>query len=619
MKAFFQAIGIHPGAASIPLARKRLLFFGLSAVAAFVTGFVAVSPHRAEWLIRNGGYYYMAGLFAGFIACATKVARPRAVVWRQWIRRPGWTGAVLLLAVAFTLWSDSYHHKILFDEYVLQATGFHLHATKEVGTVVRAYDLAGTWLPIDTFLDKRPYFFTFLLSLVHDLTGYRVANVFILNSLLTAFFYGLTYWFARALAGRAAGLLVVALLATMPLLGQNATSAGMEIHNLMMLVLVMVLALLYLRAPDADRLSLFCLGTVLLAQSRYESAIFVAPAAIVVVAGWVRARTVLLPWVAIVTPLLLIPYAWHNRVLSATPLLWQLGEGQTSRFALSYFPINLLGAFRFFFNFTNAVANSWYLSVLGFAGFGWVMWTLARTSRTWNSLRPPAQVALAFGLGVAGNFVMVQFYYWARFDDVVTSRFALPSSLILALLAGILVARLDLRWPAVRAAWLGLLVFLLVTDLPSLAYRLYTAQNVVMKEVEWESDFVRARPKEPRLIISNKSTIPWLLAEIPALIIGVARQRGDQIRYHLEQGTFHEIIVTQTLRPTSAMGDYGVDPADLLPENFRLETLVEKRFGGRMERVSRLVSVGPNIPAADQATSAAPKPVASTSAAPPSS
>ena len=582
--------------APAPAARQRLLWFALSGTVALAVGFVLVTPKQAEFLIRQGGYYYMLGLFAGFAFYAVRMARSRRVVWQGWLLRPGGTALALLVATLFTLWTDSYQHKILFDEYVLQATGFHLHATKEVGTVIRAYDLDGTWLPIDTFLDKRPYFFTFLLSLLHDLTGYRIANVFVLNSVLAAMFLGLTYWFARELAGRAGGLLAVALLATMPLLGQNATSAGMEMHNLTMLILVMCLALLYLRAPDADRLALLCLGTVLLAQSRYESAIYVVPVAIIVLAGWRRARRVILPWVAVATPLLLIPYAWHNRVLSATPLLWQLGSGQTSRFSTEYLWINLKGAGNFFFNFGNALANSWYLSVLGFAGLAWLLGRAVGWLRTRTPVNPAEQVALIFGAGVAGNFVMLQFYYWSRLDDTVTSRFALPVTLMLALVAAVFIRRLNERWPVQRLAFLGVGVFLLVSGLPAIAYRLYTTENLVMKEIDWEREVVLSRPAGPRLFISNKSSIPWVLWKIPSLIIGVARQRGDQLRYHMSQGTFREILVSQALRPTTPDGKFGVDPDDVLPDNYRLEILAEKRFGGRMERLSRLIAVEPEAP-----------------------
>jgi hypothetical protein len=74
----------------------------------------------------------------------------------------------------------------------------------------------------------------------------------------------------------------------------------------------------------------------------------------------------------------------------------------------------------------------------------------------------------------------------------------------------------------------------------------------------------------------------------------------------MTQGTFREIFVAQALRPTTPGGKFGVDPDDVMPENFQLETLAEKRFGGRMARLSRLVAVGPEPPKPPAAAKAAP-------------
>ena len=574
-----------------PDVRKRLALFALSGVIAVFVGFVAISPRFAGWLIARSGYYYMLGLFSLFVYFAFRVARARQEVWRGWLRRPGWPALAIVVATVFALWSDPFQQKVLFDEYVLQATAYHMHLTKEVGSVIRAYDIDGTWLPIDTFLDKRPFFFTFLLSLMHDLTGYRLVNVFILNSALTAGFLSLTYWFARELTNRLGGVLVVALLTTMPLLGQNATGGGMEMHNMAMLVLVMCLALLYYRAPDADRLSLLCLGTVLLAESRYESVVYAFPVALIILASWWRMRRVLLPWVAVATPLLLIPYALHDRFVTASPLLWQLGEGQTERFSTVYLADNLRATRDFLFSLSTAYANSWFLSVLGCIGLGYFLLCAARWLRTRQPLTPVQTVTLWFGAAIAGSFGLLQFYYWSRLTDHIAARFALPAYLLMALLAAVVVQRLDRRWPAMRWAFLGVLASVLLLGLPAMAHRFYTSQNLVMQEVEWEYEFIKARPNEPRLFVSNLSSIPWILWRKPSLIIGVARQRGDQLRYHMAQGTFHEVIIAQALRPTTPDGKFGVDPDDVLPPNFRLETLAERRFGARMARLSRLVAV----------------------------
>ena len=69
--------------------------------------------------------------------------------------------------------------------------------------------------------------------------------------------------------------------------------------------------------------------------------------------------------------------------------------------------------------------------------------------------------------------------------------------------------------------------------------------------------------------------------------------KGEEIRYHMGQGTFKEVIVTQAIRPTTAEGEMGVDPEDLMPPSFHLQKIAEKRFGGRLDRLSRIVSIDP--------------------------
>jgi hypothetical protein len=572
---------------------RRLVLFAGATVVAVLTGWILVTPGMAKQLISVGGYYYMLGVFALFVWAAWRVCAARQSVWRGWLRRPGWAGAAIGAATVFALTGDAFKHKVLFDEYVLQGTALHMHATKEIGTVIRAYDIAGSWVPIDTFLDKRPYFFTFLVSLVHDLTGYRIANLFLVNVALTPMLFGLVYWLGRQIAGRGAALLGMALLATMPLVGQNSTGAGMELHNLAMIALVMALTVLWLRAPDKDRLSALVLGTVLLANSRYESAIFVVPAAAAIVAGWWRAGCVILSWPAVIAPLLLVPRVWHNRFLDASPLLWQLNEGQTSRFSFDYLPSNLDGAWSFFFSFSTRLPNSWYLSVLGVIALGaflWVAWRWARTPER-KELSPATLTMLFFGAGIAGNLGLLMFYYWSRLDDAIAARFALPMCLLLALAGAWFTHWIEQRRAGVLrlVAW-GLGAWLMVWCFPSLAQRLSTSQNLVMQEVEWEHEELMKRPGKV-LFITNKSTLPFVLWRVPTIINGMGRQRPEQIGYHLHEGTFTEVIIAQALRPTSVRGEMGIDPDDLMPDSYRLEPIAEKRFGGRFARLSRLVSI----------------------------
>ncbi len=583
-------------AAGEPETRRRLLLFAASGVAAAAIGFRLVPAARAEPWIVHGGYYYILAVFAAALAFAWRVLAARREVWRPWVRRPGRDGAVLALGLAVAVGSDQFAHKVLFDEYVLQGTAWHLHATKELGTPVRAYEFAGTWLTTDAFLDKRPFFFTFLVALVHDLTGFRLENAFVVNVGSAAVCLALTLWLVRVLTGRAgAARLAVLLLATLPLFGQNATGASMEIHNLAMIAATLAAAVLYLRAPDGDRLALLVLAAVLLAQSRYESVIFVGPVAAVVLIGWARAGKILLPWPALVAPLLLVPYAWHNRYVDTKPVLWQLREGDTGRFGLHYLAGNLEGARNFFFSVSPGQPSSLALTAAGLAGLGWALWRWMRRSRDagggWARWRPEETAVALFGAGIAANVAMLLFYYWSRFDEPITARFALPFCFLLAVLGGWAIGRAaDRGRPALAVATLGLTAWVLVWGAPAYARRLYTLQNLVMHETDWELEQVMRRPG-PVLAITSKATMPYLLQRIPAINTTMAAPRAAQIAWHLRQGTFREVLVAQVVRPTSAQGDAGVEPDDVLPPEFKLETIDRKRFGTRWIRVSRVVAI----------------------------
>jgi hypothetical protein len=578
---------------------KRIALFFLSGVAAVILGYRAVPTIPAGHLIIGWGYYFILAVFCLFVWFAARVGSARRAVWLGWLRRPGRGALAVGLGLLFAVWGDTFRHKILFDEYDIQGTAYEMHLSKQVSTIVRAYNVGGTWLPIDTLLDKRPYFFPFLVSLVHDLTGFRLANMFAVNVALAGALLALLYWFVRQLAGRGPAVLAVALMATLPLFCQNTSSAAMDMCNLAMLALVACLATLYLRAPDDDRLSLLVLGCILLVESRYESVIYVVPTAVVIAIGWIRAGRVILPWPVILAPFLLVPYAWHSRVLASEPVFWQLQAGQTSAFGLSNVRDNFRGDVDFLFNTGPEFPNSWYLSGLGVLGAAWLAWLGWRRLRepAPGPLSPPAVVGLAFGAGVGAHFVVLLFYWWSKFNDYLASRLALPLCLAFAVLGAVLVRDLARRrLPALRIAVLGLGVWFATGGMPALARRHYTEMNLPMQELQWEHALVASRPG-PVLVITNKSTLPFILWHIESIISAVGAQKGEDIRFHLGQETFHEVLVTQALRPTSGEGEMGVDPNDLMPPSFHLETIAEKRFGLRLDRVSRIVAIDPAPPA----------------------
>lgn len=572
----------------------RLAAFGALAVVAVYLGFLGVSVAAAEKFIRGWGYYVIALSFVGWVVALVRSGGFLAGV-RAAPRRELAVGAALVALFSVLAWvHEEFRSKILFDEYVVQSTAFNMHHFREVATMVRGYDLLGVFASTDNYLDKRPYFFAFLLSLCHDLTGYRSGNALALNAALFPVTLGLAGWIGRRLAGWRGAVLAIALLGSLPLLSQNASGSGIELLNVAMLLLATGLGARYLAAPDEHRLSAFVLTVVLLAQTRYESALYPGVAALVILLGWWRERRVVLSWPAIVAPLLFIPLALHNKVLSNSPELWELRDKQTSRFSPEYLADNLAGAGRFLFNTDLRHANSLLLTVTGAAGLAWLLVAWIRRRGRLTGLTPMQLSLLCFGLGMAANTVLVQFYYWASFDDHMSARFSLPLHLLLAFAVVLLAQAADRRGPVSAVLAAAAVIFALGVAVPKQAHHLYS--RVGIDEIEWELRTVAARPPASRIVISNKSTLPWLLEKTPSILLLRARGMADRLAEQLATNAFPEILVSQSLRPTTADGQHQLVPEDRLPAGFRLVPVAEKRFGTKIARLSRVVAI--ELPAA---------------------
>lgn len=570
----------------------RLAMLGISAVGAVWVGFIGMDVRVAGQWIMRGGYHVLALTLVLWLAA----------LWRLWRQIPlgGWgvsrgeaaaVAGLIAVCCGVALSHETFRSKVLYDEFVLQSTAFNMHFFREVGTMVRGYDLLGTFMSLDNYLDKRPYFYPFLVSLVHDLSGYRPANAIAVNAVMLPVVLALAWWLGRGLAGRRGGLLAAGLLGSLPLLVQNATGTGMELTNIAMLLGCIALGRVWLERPEETRLTAFVFTGVLLTQCRYESALYAVAVMAVVAAGWWRARRIVVSWSVVLAPLLLVPVAWHQRVLSASPVLWEMRENQTSRFGMEYLADNLRGMVGHLSSLDGRQANSPLLSVLGVSALLWLgLWIVRRGLRGTFPLPAAHLPWLVFGAVICANTVLVQFYFWGSFSDPMAARFALPLCVLFAFASVLFVRWLDQRMQATRWMIVILAAAFLGLSVPRQARHHYSHMGI--DEIEWERRFVAERPAVQRLVITNKSTLPWLLDRTPSILLPRARVVfQDRLRFHLERRTFDEVLVMQTLVPMTAEGNHGVPPDEELPPGFELELLAEKRFGTKITRISRLVAV----------------------------
>lgn len=570
---------------------------------AVILGFVALTPDQSLQAVIYGGYWAMLLLSALFAWKLLVIARESWTGWADWRQRPRWPAALIAACGALLLVHEAYGFKILMDEVMLLGTSMSMHFDKTALVPMRGHDIQGAFQLLAGQLDKRPLFHPFLLSVLHDLTGYRPENAFALNTILTFVLLTLTYVTGCRIAGRAAGAVAVLLFTSLPLLAQNATGGGFELLNLVMILATLLLGMRYLARRDDLSLEALGLSGILLALTRYESVLFLLPVALLVGWVWWQQRRAQLTWLVIVFPLCLVPYALHNKVFSVRESSWELAgqKGYEKVFSPGYLPDNLSHALNFFFNTTGEHSNSLVLSILGFLALPFfALWTF----RVLRRLReePPARAAVAlFAIGFAAHTLLMLCYFWGKFDDPVIRRLSLPLNLTLVVAIVVVVGefgRWAHRWTMV-AALTGVGYF--AYSLPAMARHDYSLDYYVGREMEWRREFIAAHPERDYLVIDNNSII-WITHLVSGTPIQQALAKKENILFNFRNRLFRDIYVFQRFEVDPASGALTVQKEDALGADYHLETVWERRFHPlTVSRISRVTAIDETAPPAPPA------------------
>jgi hypothetical protein len=569
------------------------LLLGLG-VAAVVAGRFVLTETQAIAAVAKGGYWVMLAAFALFLAALWRTARRALPEWRP---SRADAGALALVIACSVLWAAHEKHgfKILADEELLLGTSMGIHYDREIGYPARATDATGPLLLSLKVVDKRPFFFPFVVALVHDFTGYRPTNPFWVNTVLGAVFLALVYVLGWQIArSRWAGALLVLLFAGLPLAAQQAAGGGFELLNLVMIATVLLAARRYARAPDEDSLEVLCLAAVLLALTRYESVVFVLPVAALALWGWSRAGRVIITWPVVLAPVFLLPYVLQNRVFSANASAWELGsiKGADAPFALHYVPDNLGHALAFFFSTDGYQANSIYFAALGLLALPFLLLLTVRTLRESRAAADGADVGSAFVvLGLMGIAALLMLYFWGQFDHPVIRRLSLPVHLLFAVAIATVGARLIRSPRGWQFALGGAIAALWFQALPMMAQKAYAWDYTPGIEMAWREEFLKKFPARDYLFIDQDSTF-WITQRMPATPIKQATERKDGLAYHLRNHSFSAMYVFQRFAVNPETGALTLDAADDVGPDFELEPVVEKRIATlHLARISRVTAI----------------------------
>lgn len=572
----------------------RLILLALIVALSVALAWFTFTPIEAVNVVRHGGYWvllFTTALWAYQLARSLRSEGP----WRGWPRRY-WREAVIVLAGALLLHVHERHEfKVVADEVVQQLTAQRMHFDREAAATLRAYDISGDFTPLASYLDKRPLFFPFLVSTLHDVTGYRLANAFVVNAGLSVALLALLWLLGRRLAGTGGALTAVLLCLGAPLVAQNACSAGFELLNLVMILLALWLGMRAVEAPqDTDRLSAFVLTGVLLAQVRYESALFVLPVAATVLYLWWRARRAVLPAAVLAAPLLLVICPLHFRVFQVMETSWQLSgiEGADQPFALRYLYDNIGHALNFYLSFDGTQPNSWLLGVVGPLAVIFFLVLVWRRGRQAFAEHPAEAVLLLFLFGLLLHTGLMLCYFWGRWDDLLIHRLSLPSHLLLILAIvyvwpHLVPHRRNWQWAALVAGG-----YLVAFALPAMAMHRYSQKNFAARANAWIEEFARTLGERPTIAVDNTAGLAWFLANKSAINPIALAHRPEQFLQHYRMKSFADYFVVQKVVVDLDTGRRYLSFDDDVGPGIQLELMEERRYAPDLAiRLSRIVSI----------------------------
>lgn len=409
------------------------VLFLITAVASILLGILYPLGAHTERTIVSLGYVSLA-LSTGIFLYSLKIFLPNVTSLRlDNLRQSIKPLSAITLTGLWIISIEPYAFKIVMDEVLISSVGQMMHLSRSPTIPHSATWSSGVFEPTGPFLDKRPFLLPFLTSILHDISGYRIANVFVVNTALLFGFLAVSFSWISRLLNKTSAYLFLVLMAFFPVLAQGATSGNASILNIFMLSTCILLGYNYSKNPSNQNLVPLVFGVILLAQVRYESVFYIIPFGLLILYGWKTKAKIILPAAVILSPVFLILNLIHIRyTLFSSRSFWQDGpSGRGDTFSLSYLGENLQSTFEFLFDIGVQYPNSPILAMLGITGLFIVLVEVLKKRLNSDQL---VHFTLICGL-ILFNMVVVLFFNYGLFTTHATSRLSLPLHFFLAIVA----------------------------------------------------------------------------------------------------------------------------------------------------------------------------------------
>lgn len=533
--------------------------------------YTGLHPHEIKPLLLHGAYYGMLLLFLTWIYTVVEYLQSVQFSPTAFLRRYGAGILCCLLAVLAIEASVKPSFKTLSDETNLLVTSRALAFERTVAGQLMALRYYGEvhHLVETPTVDKRPFLFPFLESVLHILRGFDPANPFLLNALLMFVFLTAVFIGARQFLTGPLSLSAVFLVMACPVFSICGTSGGYDLLSSVFLVLALVVLYAYLRRPSSEKFALLWMTLVALSQTRHESFMyfFIVLGCLTAMGGVPRACLIENRLLIAMTPLWFLFSVWG-------PLVnFDLVEIPTEKHMISlpHFQYNFLEFLRSQVDFSFTYP---YNNILNFIAAGLLAWLLLRMALRQRMAPPPFQtrfLRILFVCVLASIVVPFSFYGGTSLHPAGVRLF-LPLSITGALVPILWLVTLpaDTR-PKISTPFLLGSIILFLLYHPIAAEGRFVNGSYLYRETAFEHAVIQRLFPDQKILVIAEIPSHFTALQYGAVDYSTANKNIVACLSGLARHLYTDVIVIQQI----ALATNSPVPQDQLNPAYVLQPIVE--------------------------------------------
>ena len=535
-----------------------------TALLTLLTISLANTNYTQQLFVQTTYYFLLATVlcWAGTYLHAARGVRGETIV--AWVKE-NWPGLVIAFALTVVAWHAIHPAlRILSDEANLVGTSKNLFASQTATFTVSGKYYYDSYWDIDVAIDQRPTLFPFLVSLIHSAWGYSYKNVFVLNLMVLPAFVLVAYRLAKALGGEGFAIVASLLVVAHPTTLLSVRSGGFDFLAVFFAMLVLKSLFDYSRELSPARLAILWMNLCMLAEIRYESALFIPPVLALLFLFRMVSWGTLRPYAFIyaLTPAYLLPRLWQAVLRGSVPRQ----DPGTVAFSLQSFFDNAYEYWKPILSpFHSYPAHS--AVIIGLGVVGCLLWLRAHLRELlaldWNRLKFPAFV-ITWMLVQA---MVVTTYAWGRAQSAPAARLFIAVDTFFSFAAAWALTVSLRRWRPFVAIMLAAAILPIQVTIAAQHRTLNRLTQTRENATTWR--FFESLHEKRILIVTDRPNL-FTIMDYGAMSFEAAR--NDPVLFDaLARRLFYDVYVIQQI---SLSTNHPLPGYDIWPTH-RLETMLE--------------------------------------------